>query len=380
MDVFGVLTAIVVAFGLLTTETVLRADQVDIHIGAFPKYSDMSVDKSVVDMTVMDQFNSIANVRSVVVPPQIEPRQQAGIGTAMAEALKIDDFGKALEADLGFHTDQLVFGFSVANGQLICQALTESATMGNRVGTVTYQKGEDIHGFVEDCANQGIGFLAPYSTSLYLLDQAISSGKGDFSEVHAIVDRTKAEIPPTPHSFERSLFENIEGLMALASKDTPGSVVLFRRAIDSDPNSSIPQLNLAFAYLEEDKFGDAIGLMQKLVSSKHAPTNKVLLSTAYQIMAAGYLGSNQNALADTASAKAEEINPDSSTGHLVRSEAYKRRGEQALADQELRDAANASDTLENYSEIAALYYAVDWTVGNSLVVNPFRNPLGYKFR
>src|ERR1700680_750492 len=92
-----------------------------------------------------------------------------------------------------------------------------------------------------------------------------------------------------------------------------------------------------------------------------APTsNNVLLATAYMTWAAGLLGLHDVPAADRMLAKATQIDPDSSSAFGLWAEAKRLASDGAAADKLDRTAREASSKLENYSEVAALYFQLAW--------------------
>jgi len=125
------------------------------------------------------------------------------------------------------------------------------------------QKDEPLLKFVQRCALWGVSQLAPYSTTLYLLQQ--HAADGNFTDVVALTEHAKALLPPTPHSFDRSLFENVLGLVALFKNDKQGARDAFERAMHADPTNPVPFLNASFTDLQFDEYQRAADRMAQLV-------------------------------------------------------------------------------------------------------------------
>src|SRR5205807_386810 len=107
--------------------------------------------------------------------------------------------------------------------------------------------GEGLIAFVRRCALWGASQLAPYTTALYLLQK--HAPDGDFTDVVALAEHAKVLLPPTPTSADRSLFQNLLGLVALFKNDAKAARPAFDAAMASDPTNPVPFLNAAFTDL-----------------------------------------------------------------------------------------------------------------------------------
>jgi hypothetical protein len=71
---------------------------------------------------------------------------------------------------------------------------------------------------------------------------------------------------------------------------------------------------------------------------------------------------------------ATRANPDSATAFGLWAEAKRLQGDQAAAERLDRLAHQASATMENYSEVAALYFHLSWGDNQPVTLNKFTNP------
>jgi len=78
--------------------------------------------------------------------------------------------------------------------------------------------------------------------------------------------------------------------------------------------------------------------------------------------------------ADQMLAKAAEINPDSSTAMQLWSEERALAGDKVAAAHYAQEALARSATLENYAEVAALYFHLSWGDNEPVTRNQFSNP------
>jgi Tfp pilus assembly protein PilF len=180
-------------------------------------------------------------------------------------------------------------------------------------------------------------------------------------------------LPPTPTSFDRALLDNLLGLVALFKNDPQSARKAFNDAMTADPTNPVPFLNAAFTDVQLDEYQKAVDRMAELVRVA-PPSNNVLLATAYMTWAAGLLGLHDVPAADRMLAKATQIDPDSSSAFGLRAEAKRLAGDGAAADRLDRTAREATAKLENYSEVAALYFHLSWLDNQPVTLNKFSNP------
>jgi Tfp pilus assembly protein PilF len=228
---------------------------------------------------------------------------------------------------------------------------------------------ETVPAFVKRAALFGASQLAPYSTTLYLLQ--VHSRDKDFSDVMALVEQIRSKMPPAPVHHQRSLYENVRGIIMLFKEDPKAAKVEFAKAVMSDPDNPVPAVNLAFAEIETDDYAAAAERMERLLRDA-PPGNNVLHATAYMTWAAANMGMKDAARADVLLAKAIELYPTSSTAYDLWAEAKDLQGNHAEATA-LRQKAldSTADLFENYAEVAALYFRLGWQDNMPVTRNRF---------
>lgn len=371
MDPTTLLTAVLVAVGLLGADAVMYSGSVVVDVAPPPKIEGLSIERSTLDAAFQDKLNDIARTSSVVQPIEIRPSSEVGIGMALAESAGVQSVATALQGSIGFNPDRVRFALYLDGDQL--RGLVSGSGHATKAfsNVMTPNKGESLMAFVQRCALWGASQLAPYATTLYLLEQ--HSADKDFTDVIAQAEHAKSLLPPTPRNFERSLFDNVLGLVALFKNDKQAARDAFDRAMRSDPTNSVPFLNAAFTDLQFDEYQRATERMAQLIRLA-PPENKVLLSTAYATLGAALMGLKDLKDADHALVEAARINPQSATTLHLWSEEKDLAGDKARAAQLERDAMAQTATFENYAEIAALYFHLAWGDNQPVVRNQFSNP------
>ncbi|HEV2301154.1 MAG TPA: hypothetical protein VGR91_06235 [Stellaceae bacterium] len=371
MDLTTLAAALLLAVGLLGADAVVHSGSVQVSVAPLPKGANLSIDEPSLENEFDEQLNEITTTPSVVNPPEIRSTTDEGLGMAIAEALNVQNVAFALQRQMGFRPDKLRFALFVQDGKMAGLVNGHSHLVGDFQNVVTPEKGEAIIAFVQRCALWSASQLAPYSTSLYLLEQ--HAADGDFQNVVALAQHSIGLLPNTPTSPDRALFENILGLVALFKNDTKTARHEFDDAMASDPKDPVPFLNAAFTDMQFNDYKEAAARMQKLIRVA-PPENKVLLSTAYTTWAAAQMGLKDMKSADRLLAVAYTINPHSSTALALWGEEKKEVGDEKMGAHLNHLAKEEASTFENYAEVATLYFHLAWRDNVPVTRSKFSNP------
>jgi tetratricopeptide (TPR) repeat protein len=371
MDPTTLLTAVLIAVGLLGADAVVYSGSVIVDVAPPPKIESISVDKATLAAQFEDKLNDIVRTSSVVRPVEIRPSSEQGLGMALAEAAGVQSVATALEGSIGYNPDRLRFALYTDGDQLRGLVSGSSHLSTTFQNVMTPSKGEPLLTFVQRCALWGASQLAPYSTTLYLLEQHASDQ--DFTDVVALSEHSKALLPATPRSFDRALFDNVLGLVALFKNDKQGARDAFDRAMRSDPTNPVPFLNAAFTDLEFDENQRAADRMSQLIRLA-PPENKELLATAYFTWGAALMGLKDIKGANQMLAAAVKTNPHSATALHLWSEAKELEGDKAASERLAQKAMEQTATFENYAEVAALYFHLSWDNNAPVTRSQFANP------
>jgi tetratricopeptide (TPR) repeat protein len=372
MDLTSLAAALLIALGLLGADAVMTADNLVVEVVAPPRSEKISIDEVTLEQTFESQLRAISDTKSLVQLPEIRASRKQGIGMALAEAARVQGVAYALQTEMGYSPDRLRLALYVQNGALQGLITGNGHNSGPFEQVLIPRDDESLPNFVRRAALTGVSQLAPYTTALYLL-QARSHDK-DFGPVLALAAQAKAKLPPNPVNRQRSLLENIPGIVALFNNDAKAAKAAFAVALAADPTNPVAVLNMGFAEVEIDDYKGAAERMERFITSA-PPANKVLLATAYMTWAAAEMGLHNPARADELLAKALEIYPTSATGLDLWAEAKEQEGDHAAAAElRLRALAATVDTFENYAEVAALYFHLSWENNVPVMRNKFANP------
>jgi tetratricopeptide (TPR) repeat protein len=366
-----------IAIGLLGADAVLESGTIAVEVTAPAKSDTYEFDLPAVESQFENVLGDITSTKSVVRPPEIVWSRNRSVGLAVAETLNFDKVAVALKSQLGFNPDRLRLAFFVDDGVL--RALISGAPHrgSQEFGEVlTLDKGETLMNFVRRCALFGVSQIAPYGTAIHLMEE--HAADKDFTDVLALADHAKAELPPTPTSADRALFNNLLGLIALFKNDPKGAETDFVTAMADDPTNPVGFLNAGFAELQLDEYPEAANRMEQLLRLA-PPDNKELTATAYMTWAAAMIGLHQLDAADRLLASATEVAPDSATAFGLWAEERRLAGDQKTADELDRRALENTATFENYAEVAALYFHLAWADNRPVELNKFGNPGAVSF-
>jgi tetratricopeptide (TPR) repeat protein len=375
MDITTLIYAALVALGLLAVDTALTSGSVVINVSGPPKTEKTEVDQAAVRTRFNDLLTEIVATKSLLQPPELIWSSDEGVGMAAAQSLGLEKVGAALKNSLGLAPDELRVSFYRDEGAL--RALVAGVGhSGEFEEILTQNKDEPLMDFVGRSSLVGVSELAPYATAVYLL-QAHSVDK-DFKSVTELIEHSEATLPPTPQNREKSLFDNLTGLIALFKNDLNGAETEFTSAMQDDPSNPVPFINAAFVDLQKDDYPTASKRMEQLIRLA-PPQNNVVLGSAFMTWAAALMGLHDLNDADRLLAAATKAAPHSATAFGLWSELKGLQGDKRAADALAIRAEEETATFENYAEVAALYFHLAWENNKPIEMNKFNatKPLTY---
>jgi tetratricopeptide (TPR) repeat protein len=371
MDLTTLAAALLLAFGVLTTDAIMHANSVVVEVTAPPKTDKTVIDQGTIEEEFSEQLFAIGRIESVVEPPEIRVSSEQGFGMALAKETRMEDVAHALQSELGYRPDLLRLALFTEDGSIRALVSGNGRRVGSFHQVLVPQKDESLLAFVHRCALWGASQLAPYATSVYLLQK--HAADKDFSDAIALIEQSKAKLPPTPVHFDRSAFDNLLGIVALFHNDPKAARALFEKAVAEYPAGDVAVLNAAFTDLVLDDNSKAAKRMQELLA-KAPPTNNTLQATAYFTWAAAEMGLHDLAQADQLLAKSYQADPQSATGLDLWADLKEQQGDKTAAADLRRKALQATETFENYAEVAALYFQLSWRDNQPVTRSKFVNP------
>jgi predicted Zn-dependent protease len=371
MDLTTLAAALLIALGLIGADTIVHAGSIVVEVTAAPSMPGEVIDQATLEAEFDDQLNEVARVESVVSPPEIRTSRDQGIGMALAQAAKAEDVAYALQTAVGYAPDRLRLALFLQHGELRGRVSGVTRHIGTFNQVLAPHKDETVLAFVRRCALWGVSQVAPYSTALYLMQKHASDK--DFTDVVAFIEHAKAELPPTPVSFDRSTLDNLLGIVLLFKNEAAAAQEAFDTALKEYPDNPVADINAAFADLQLNKYQQGADRMRRMTRDR-PPKNKVLLASAYMTWAAAEMGLHNLAEADRLLVTSISVNPESSSAFGLWAELKDLQGDHAAAERYNRLAMINTTIFENYGEVATLYFHLSWRDDEPVNLNKFSNP------
>lgn len=376
MDLTTLTYVLLLMVGYLGFDAAMHPPDAILEAEAIGTFEKTTINVALVDDVLNQEAQRIAATPTVMTRPVIRVGRLEGLAMGVAEAMKMQAVAYALQAQLGYRPDQIkVSLFGEGGAAKVLVTGTGHQRMTSFQQQLTLEPGETIVDLLQRAAVVGMAHIDPYITALNEMQS--HAGDKDFTHAQTIIKFAMAGLAPTPQSFERSLFENLNGLIALFNGDAKAAHDWFERAEASCPDNTIADavtsVNAAFAELQIDHDREAADHIEMLLRDK-PPTDKVLLGTAYMTLAAAQLGLHDVNGADRTIAKAVEAYPEASGAYDLWSDIKREKGDAAQAERLHRKALENSVSFENYGEIAALYFRLAWRNDQPVMRSPFSNP------
>jgi tetratricopeptide (TPR) repeat protein len=377
MDLTTLTLAVMLAVSALGIDTVWHHKDVLMETSAAGKLDKTTLDINTMNLILKHEVDRMSATQSVVTKPRIRTDKGDGIGMAIATAANMQSIAYALQSQFGYHSDQIKLALFGEDGTAkVLVTGSGSTPVATFEQLVVQEKDETVVELVRRAALVGLARIDPYIAALNLLQR--HEIDRDFTHVQGLVEFAKSQLPPKPLSLDRSLLENLQGIMALFGNDPTIAHDWFKRAVTSAPDSTVALLNLSFADLQINRFQEVSDRLEGMVT-RHPSQDPILLCTTYATWAASRLGLGDVNGADRLMAKAIEVYPHSAIAYNLWSDVKREKGDQEAADRMREKALEASDTFENYAEVAALYFQLAWRDRQPVLRSQFANPAVVRF-
>lgn len=376
MDLTTLTYVLILVIGFFGVDAAMHPPDVILEAQATGTFEKTTVNVDLVDDVLKQEVLRVASTPTVMTKPVIRVGRLQGLAMSMAEATKTQAVAYALQAQIGYRSDEIKVSLFAEGGTAkVLVTGTGQRRMASFQQQVTLEPGETLVDLLRRATMTGMAHVDPYITALNEM-QSHAEDK-NFTNAETIIKFAMAGLPPTSLNFERSLFENLNGLIALFKGDANAALKWFQKAEESCPDNTVADavtnVNTAFAQMQVDQDREAVGHVEMLLRDK-PPTDKILLSTAYMTLAAAKLGVNDANGADQAIAKAIEVYPDASSAYDLWADIKREKGDEAQAALLHRKALENSVMFENYGEIAALYFRLAWRENQPVMRSPYSNP------
>ena len=283
MDLTTLTYVFLLAIGFLGFDAAIHSPDTILEAEAVGTFEKTTINAGLVNEALTQTVQSISSTPTIMTTPVIRVGRLQGLAMSLAQAVKMEFVAYALQAQLGYRPDEIKISLYGEGGTArVLVSGTGHQRMTSFEEQLNLEPGETIVDLVDRATVVGMAHVDPYITALYEMQK--HADDKDFTHAETIIDYAMAGLPPTPRNFERSLFENLNGLIALFNGDANTARDWFLRAEASCPDNTVADavtsVNAAFADIQTDHDQLALDHIQMLLRDK-PPTDKVLLSTAY---------------------------------------------------------------------------------------------------
>ncbi len=357
---------LVAAFGF---DAVWHPRDIVLQVTRSDSLGQVHVSEKMVSDILQSEVDNIFVTPSVAAKHDVRLRGELGLGLSLIEAIGLSRVTDALQRQIGNYPDEIILHVYSENGVTKVLVTGYDATRGTDFDQEVAQvKDEAIVSLTQRAAITGVAHIAPYMTALSLMRRHIQDK--DFHRSQEVIRYAKSQLPRSRPDPQRSLLENLEGMIALFNDDAGQARERFQKAVDSDPGNRVAMLNLALMDAAAKNGTHAISLVQNMMA-KYPTDDPLVLSTCYLTLAVAHLELHQAAAADAAMEKAAAFHPDNPGIPSVWAEVKHALGDERGAKdwQEKASAVERGDG--GYAEVAALYLAVGWKDGAPVLLDAF---------
>ena len=369
MDLTTLIAGAFVLIAALGIDTALHPRDIILQVTRAQSLGNISVTDSMLSDVLQSEVDNVYVTPSIVAAPVVRLKTDRGIGVSIIEAIGLSRVAEALQNQLEHYPDTIILHVYSENGVIKVLVTGYNSRRGTDFDQEVDQvKDELIVSLIRRAADTAMIQIDPYMTALSSMRKHI--GDKDFKYSEDVIQFAKSRLPRSGTSVDRSLFENLEGMIALFSDHDDRAGKLFQNAMNSNPTNHVATVNLALMEIEAKNPERAVSLLLNIVVNPQQK-NPIVISAAYLTLAVAYLDLHRPTEADAAIQQAALYNPANATIASVWAEVKHTLGDEngALA---LRAKARSLEG-ENgaYSEIAALYYTLAWENGEVVLRDPF---------
>src|SRR6266700_5946703 len=174
MDLTTLTMFLMLIASIVGVDTVLHPTSVVLDAVVAGKVDKLTVDSETLNDMLTFEVTRICSTQSVLAAPEIRAGRNQGVGLAIAETVHLQSVALALQAQLGYHPEQIKLTLLNEDGAI--RMLVNGSGLGGRIRTpafqeqLTLQPGETLAALVHRAALLGMTRIDPYTTSLHLLD------------------------------------------------------------------------------------------------------------------------------------------------------------------------------------------------------------------
>jgi Tfp pilus assembly protein PilF len=371
VDPISLMVAFATAFGLISADAVLHADSVSVSLYMPDDLAKGTARSDVIEDMFIAKLQKISDVNSYFGRPKIQSSRARTIGGVLARTLKVEDFASAIQHQFGMKTASILGSFSKDEKdkmQLVAMVRDPDEPPYSLI--VKRDGYEPMPKMMERAAEQVMEHLAPYITSVYLLQEG--DRIHDFTEVDDLIARELVHYASKTYDKERATILNMAGIVALHKNNMVEAANLFEEADKADPQLVIPRLNRAFVMLASDHENEVEAYIKPAMEAARYQNAYTLLAAGDMIRAGAFMSAGKFDQAEAALNDAEYWDPSSALVPALHADIRAERGDPVAAMKYKAKSLANIDKFETYPELASFYYHISWRKGEPLKVNDLR--------
>jgi tetratricopeptide (TPR) repeat protein len=371
MDPVSLMVAFVTAFGVISADAVLHADSVSVSLYMPDDLAKGTARSDVIEDMFIAKLQKISDVNSYFGRPKIQSSRAKTLGGVLARTLKVEDFASAIQHQFGMKTASILGSFSKDEKEkLQLVAMVRDPDEPPYSMIVKRDGYEPMPAMLERAAEQVMEHLAPYITSVYLLQEGDLAH--DYSMVDDLISRELVHYASKTYDKERASILNMAGIVALHKNNLVDAATFFEESDKTDPDLVIPRINRAFVMLVTDHEKEVEAYIKPAMEKARYQNAYTLLAAGDLIKAGAHMSAHRFDLAETALDDAEYWDPSSALVQALRADVRAERGDPMGAMKYKAKALANIDKFETYPELASFYYHISWRKGEALRVNDLR--------
>jgi hypothetical protein len=369
MDLTTLFAGALLLIAALGVDTALNPRDMILEVSKAQSLGNVFVTDKMLSDVLQSEVDNIYVTPSIVTAPVVRLKGERGIGTSIIESVGLSRVAEAWQNQIGDYPDEIVLHVYSEDGVNKVLVTGYDARRGTDFDQEVDQvKDELIVSLVRRAADTAMTHIDPYLTALNHIRNHI--GDKDFKYSQDVIRFAKSRLPRKGISADRSLLENLEGMIALFSNDQNRARERFQIAVDSNPTNHVAVINLALMDVAAKNSARAVSLLLDTVA-KPEQKNAVVLSAAYLTLAVAYLDLHLPVEANAAMQQVVAYNPTNPAVAAVWAEVKRILADENGAQVLQAKAKSIDGRTGAYSEIAVLYYTVAWENGDLVLRDTF---------
>ncbi len=351
------LVTIMMAFGLIATDTYVNSNALDFEATVASKVSGQGYSPAVVESRFIDEIQRLTDVRSLISSPTIRSSGDKSFSMALADLANMGAALRDIQDMVGFVPPRLHANAVVENDVVRLLVVGHANDTGLVEVDIVQEDAETFDVVIQRAAREILIRIDPYTVVLNDFNDMLGQPE-KLEELEDIVLAQIARLPKAPVNPDRAHLENLLGIIDLTQNSLPEAEVHFRDAVSFDPEFHVAKLNLAFLLVQLDRYEEAIETVSHVIDPWYWPheSDGVLLSTGHVIRGVAQWGLENTDGAQASFAYAARLHPASTETFVYWSNLMEVLGDEEAAKTHLEQARQNTLYFENYPEVALLYF------------------------